>query len=936
MAVDEGLGYILPVIETAGDLADARARYGLEVSVRWYLEARTASMIAAGVWDPLKHPRGKDGKFIEVGKWVKFLWQDGHWHRGKVSALNYTPDGKVSIAGQDMEGFQLVYPKNIYTLPQPKALLPLPDVTKGESDNEMFHQVGGQGGSNPGGLFEVKEGVGAGDLNTKTDDIDSLPTVDPAEFTPAITGKVHLVQTDSGTHAVEIQNEEGAPGIDTPILVGDNSEKYTFGQQMAQAIKSGAGVQAGIQVKVDEVSIPGHPLLFIRFYDVSGNKGDFIDATLDIGLDDSDGGIPSMGYYVKPFSGGSQYSSDDRGKLKVMMEQVFPAQGAAKGLQWQEGHDEKALFSNPPQPGRPVVVDLVSGQKVHTSSLAGMPVVKAKLDDAAEKAIAAAKPSGSVLEGVSPGDKFYIKKQKDSDHAHNEILANRLYELAGVPVPDTYLGTDGLTFGSKILTGDVHPLLEATDDELTEFRKGFIIDAWLANWDVVGLDYDNTVLANGVPYRIDAGGAMLYRAQGSAKGPMWTDEVGEIDSMVNTSINPQAAKVFGGMTNGDIYDGLVRLQAISPEEIKDACADAGFMPSMADRLIARRQYILDHYADDLLNPAVMTPPDQEEANKDLEKLLAEEEKIEKATAAFDAGKKIVTSSDIKPGDTVRLQNDGWGLVYIGEETTDDIYGVVESVEGPDIDGDYQVYLTEPEKVPNGWSWAITGNDAVGGVHKYEVTPGSLPPEAKPPVEVEKYPWGAPSVGDSVFYWTPTGFSIQGKVDIKGVAGSDAWQIKNDDTGEIWDNVVATEDHPLYLIGKPPSGASWSNAEDIEAGQRIFIFDGAIHNDGAEPTHELDDGEVWSEGGEKIGWHLHFHPIGGGSDEYIDMKNFPAICRVAEGLEAYSEAIGISSDQEPGALASRGHGSYQHARWQHDHGDLSPSECCCPPCRPGFD
>jgi hypothetical protein len=40
----------------------------------------------------------------------------------------------------------------------------------------------------------------------------------------------------------------------------------------------------------------------------------------------------------------------------------------------------------------------------------------------------------------------------------------------------------------------------------------FAVDAWLANWDVAGLNYDNTVLVQGRAVRIDVGGSLRYRA----------------------------------------------------------------------------------------------------------------------------------------------------------------------------------------------------------------------------------------------------------------------------------------------------------------------------------------------------------------------------------------------------------------------------------------
>lgn len=57
--------------------------------------AMALSAALPGKFDPLKHPRGKDGKFIKVGGWVK--WTLGsHEYRGQVKKID--GDGKVTVA----------------------------------------------------------------------------------------------------------------------------------------------------------------------------------------------------------------------------------------------------------------------------------------------------------------------------------------------------------------------------------------------------------------------------------------------------------------------------------------------------------------------------------------------------------------------------------------------------------------------------------------------------------------------------------------------------------------------------------------------------------------------------------------------------------------------------------------------------------------------
>jgi len=125
------------------------------------------------------------------------------------------------------------------------------------------------------------------------------------------------------------------------------------------------------------------------------------------------------------------------------------------------------------------------------------------------------------------GKKYYVKAYANPDQAFQEMLANRLYAAAGVKAPRTTLSTwtDPDTGKEKVLIAT-----EIIDNQgtvgslgLTAARAkktvdGFAADAWLANFDAVGTGLDNiVVLADGTIARIDAGGSLLFRAQGNLK-----------------------------------------------------------------------------------------------------------------------------------------------------------------------------------------------------------------------------------------------------------------------------------------------------------------------------------------------------------------------------------------------------------------------------------
>lgn len=212
---------------------------------------------------------------------------------------------------------------------------------------------------------------------------------------------------------------------------------------------------------------------------------------------------------------------------------------------------------------------------------------------------AGSNPGGVYDNGT--GQKFYVKKSKSDDHARNEVLAARLYAAAGVQHAALDLvevdGAGKLGTASPIIDGAQQDLTQKLYDEayLDKVREGFAVDAWLANWDVVGLVYDNIVTApdSGDPVRIDPGGALIFRAQGAKKGSAFGDTVGELETLRTMGT---AAEVFGGMSDADVTASAARVAKVTPEEIDEIVDSVGFDDSTAmmlkNRLKARREDLL--------------------------------------------------------------------------------------------------------------------------------------------------------------------------------------------------------------------------------------------------------------------------------------------------------------------------------------------------------
>ena len=210
--------------------------------------------------------------------------------------------------------------------------------------------------------------------------------------------------------------------------------------------------------------------------------------------------------------------------------------------------------------------------------------------------------------------KYFVKDFKSNpDAGRQEALASAFYRSMGLDAPEADFNeeesrlyskwTDGLSDGSW------------TPRQKKDMRDGFAADAWLAAWDIrLG---DNTVLAqDGKPFRLDNGGTMEYRAQGSKKGTGGTvvfgNTVGELDTFRNGQT--QASQIYGrrGATpdswEGDSGQKVVDLP---DDEIRSLVSDFNLPDTLADTLIARKQDIASRYS---LSPTTDAPTNSKAPN----------------------------------------------------------------------------------------------------------------------------------------------------------------------------------------------------------------------------------------------------------------------------------------------------------------------------------
>lgn len=208
--------------------------------------------------------------------------------------------------------------------------------------------------------------------------------------------------------------------------------------------------------------------------------------------------------------------------------------------------------------------------------------------------------TGAQIMEDKDGNKFIMKTADGdkADHIKSEFAAEKAYEAAGVPVPKSQLyespDTGQVTKLSAFIEGKTLDKLKGDEHDaaVKQVQKHFAVDAALGNWDVVGLTKDNILVGkDGTAYRIDAGGALSFRASGKPKGSAWDEKGSEIDSMRTGTKNPSSVGVFGKMTKEEVTDSVEHMDGVK-YKMRDALKKHG-NESDAKKVMARAKNITD-------------------------------------------------------------------------------------------------------------------------------------------------------------------------------------------------------------------------------------------------------------------------------------------------------------------------------------------------------
>ena len=194
---------------------------------------------------------------------------------------------------------------------------------------------------------------------------------------------------------------------------------------------------------------------------------------------------------------------------------------------------------------------------------------------------------GGLFIDKNDNSQYYVKFY-GTDQALNEWVAATLYTWFGVPMPKTTLVTEqrqvvgvASDWIKQFKTIGPKEFKALPEEQQKAFAQHLIIDAYLANWDVVGNAPNfNMQLIEGKNqvWRIDPGGALLYRAQGELKGDKFTTKLMDYKSIMEK--NPD---VFSNVSLKDTEEAVARILKVPQEEV-NKLVDSAVLQGMDKKL----------------------------------------------------------------------------------------------------------------------------------------------------------------------------------------------------------------------------------------------------------------------------------------------------------------------------------------------------------------
>ena len=202
-------------------------------------------------------------------------------------------------------------------------------------------------------------------------------------------------------------------------------------------------------------------------------------------------------------------------------------------------------------------------------------------------------PGGIYLN--TDGQKFYVKTLESPMHARNEWLAAKLYQLAGAPTLTYVPCADPCQIATKWINLDKKFITHFSVSERKQAQQWFAVHAWTANWDAAGFDGDNQGVADGTVLTLDVGGALCYKALGDPKGLAFGTDVTELTILRTDKNNPYALQLFSCIDSETLRQSIQIVTNIPDKNIHDTIIENGGSQKLADKMIARKNYMIQHY-----------------------------------------------------------------------------------------------------------------------------------------------------------------------------------------------------------------------------------------------------------------------------------------------------------------------------------------------------
>jgi hypothetical protein len=195
-------------------------------------------------------------------------------------------------------------------------------------------------------------------------------------------------------------------------------------------------------------------------------------------------------------------------------------------------------------------------------------------------------PAGVYCDGS--GRRFYVKFLETAAHARNEIIAAKLYRLAGAPTLTYVRARWPDQVATEFVALDRKHISQLSEGERRQAQLWFGVHAWTANWDAAGFHGDNQGIVDGVVTTLDVGGALEFRAQGDPKGKAFGICVGELVTLRSDPDNPHALRLFGDMSAAQLDEAVALVTRIPDAAIRKTIQEAGGGHALVEKMIARK------------------------------------------------------------------------------------------------------------------------------------------------------------------------------------------------------------------------------------------------------------------------------------------------------------------------------------------------------------